>query len=449
MQSTRCAPFKTLLGLSIPAVLAFVPLLGCGPTPAPTPEGLPPVVGASSLPVLPPAVAQRGDWPWWRGPSNDGIAPADQDPALTWSDTENVVWVADVPGTGHGSPCIVGERVLVPTADESTETISLRCYNRRTGDLMWETPLSAGSFDHTHEDNSHASGTPACDGERAFFAYQAKGSVFLAATDLDGKILWNKQLAPFVSMHGFACSPLLYKSLVIVPSDNPGPGFLTAVHRVTGDVVWRTRRLDDFQNFSSPIVLDIADRKQLILVGPNRVHSYDPDTGELVWKCDGPTKVAAATAVTDGQNVFATAGYPKRHLMAIRGDGKGEISRTHLLWKTPGGARHVAAYVPTPVLKDGLIYSVNDEGTMRCYDATSGEVIWQHDLGQSFYSSPIIVGDRIYVFSRDGDGYVMRTGREFNLLAENKLPSGVWATPRFLDGRMYVRTLHQLYCIGQ
>ena len=151
-----------------------------------------------------------------------------------------------------------------------------------------------------------------------------------------------------------------------------------------------------------------------------------------------------AVAVADDQTVFATGGFPKRALLAIRGDGSGNVTETHLTWKSDSRA----GYVPTPLLADGLLYAVSDEGRMRCYDAATGAVQWEERLAGKYYSSPVLVGDKIFLFNRAGKGYVLQTGRQFKILAENDLPHGMFATPVVLGGRIYLRTLEDHYCLG-
>jgi outer membrane protein assembly factor BamB len=198
------------------------------------------------------------------------------------------------------------------------------------------------------------------------------------------------------------------------------------------------------ESYASPLVARVAGRDQLLLIGGERTRSYDPNTGRLLWDCEGPADFCAATAAVNEDTVFATAGYPQKGLYAIRADGNGDVSRSHLRWKSD----KKAGYVPSPVCHGGLLYAVSDTGLMRCYDPSSGRVLWERDFKAPFYSSPVIVGDRIYVFDRKGGGYVMKTGRQAALLATNALPHGMFATPVILGGRIYLRTLGDFFCVG-
>lgn len=392
---------------------------------------------------LPAARPAADDWPWWRGPSRDNKAQPDQAPPLHWSQTENVVWKSAVPGRGHGSPCLWGNRIFLATADDQAQVQYVLGYDRRSGKQLWQTEVYRGGFMHSHPKGSHASVTPACDGQRVFAAFMGQEAIGAAALDFDGRIVWQKKVAPFKSMHGYGPSPLVYKSLVIVPADNPGPNFLTALRRDTGAVVWRIRRTD-YQSFASPNVGRIAGRDQLLVMGPHEVTSYDPQSGKRLWHCEGPTKEHAATAVFDDQTVYASAGYPDKRLCAIRADGSGDVSATHVLWKRPKDG----SFVPTPLVHEGLLYVVNDRGLAMCLDARSGETVWSRKLDGDFSASPVLVGDKLFVPDEAGRMYILRAGRSFELLATNDLGDGGFATPVICGSRIYLRTLHWLYCLG-
>ena len=393
---------------------------------------------------LPAPQPAADDWPWWRGPSRDNVARPDQTPPLHWTKAENVVWKSEVPGRGHGTPCIWGNKIFLATADDEAQIQSVLCFDRKTGKQLWQTTVNHGGFMYSHPKNSHASVTPACDGKRVFVAFMVNGAIRAAALDLEGHITWQTKVAPFKTMHGYAPSPLLYRSLVIVSADNPGPNFLSALRRDTGAVVWRIRRTD-YQSFASPTVGHIAGRDQLLIMGPHEVTSYNPHNGKRIWYCSGPTKEQGATAVFDEQVVYASAGYPDKRLLAIRADGSGDVTSTHVLWKVPKDG----SFIPTPLLHEGLLYVVNDRGLAMCLDARSGATVWSHKLDAGFSASPVLVGDKIFVPDEEGRMYIMRAGRTFELLGTNDMGDGGFATPVVCGSRIYLRTLHWLYCLGE
>ena len=394
---------------------------------------------------LSPVRPAADDWPWWRGPNFDNIAAA-QAPPLRWSATENVAWKADVPGRGHGSPVLWGGRIFLPTADEKERVQYGLCYDRDSGKKLWQTEIHRGGFMPMNPKNSHASATPACDGERVFMPFIAQGGIWLSALDFEGKIAWQKKLGAFHSKHGFAASPVLWKSLVIVVADAVKDSFIAAAHRKTGEVLWRIDRPSyNLGTYASPTVGRIAGRDQLLIQGPYKVFSYDPATGQPLWTCDGPNESTCSTVNYDAERVYAAAGFPKKNLMCIRADGKGDVTKTHVVWMKEGNM----AYVPSLLLADGLLYMVEDEGRVTCFEAGTGQAVWQTRLRGAFSSSPVLAGGRIYVVNEAGVTYVFKPGRAFELLAQNDLGDGGFATPVICGGRIYLRTLHRLYCLGR
>lgn len=394
---------------------------------------------------LSPVAPVGSDWAWWRGPSLDNVAAAGQKPPLKWGATENVLWKVTLPGVGHSSPTICGERIFLTAGDAAQKVVWLMCFDRATGKKTWQTEIYKGPFAKIHGDNSPASGTPPCDGERVYVPYQTDTMVCIAAVDLDGKIAWNRQIALYTSIQGYSASPAFYKSAVIVPTDGGNGNKLTALHRKTGEVVWRVTMKKVTESYATPLVANVAGRDQLVLIGGETTRGYDPNNGNLLWECNGPATWCSATPVFGKDTVYSTGGYPQKAMLAIKADGAGDVTKTHLSWKSD----NKAGYVPSPLLHEGLLYAVSDTGLMRCYDAADGKVVWEEKFKAPFYSSPVLVGDRLYVFDRKGKGYVMKAGRQFELLAVNELPEGAFATPVFLGGRMYLRTLADFYCIGE
>jgi len=394
--------------------------------------------------MLPPIRPAADDWPCWRGFAGDNTAVEPQDPPLHWSSTENVLWKADVPGRGHGSPILWGDRIFLATADDRAQVQSLLCYDRRTGKLLWQTEIHHGGFMHSHPKGSHASSTAACDGSHVFITFMVQEGIWLTALDLDGKIAWQKKVLPFKSYHGYGPSPLLYKSLVIVPGDNNEHNYLAAVRRDTGELAWRIHRTD-YQSFASPIVGHVCGRDQLLVNGPLEVSSYDPDTGRRLWHCDGPSKEATATIVFGKELIYAAAGYPAKNLLCIRADGSGDVTKTHVVWRMTGNATDI----PSPLLQEGLFYMVTDKGTAMCIEAGTGQIVWKDRLEGGFSASPVLVGRNIFVPNEAGVTYVLKAGRSFHVLASNDLADGGFATPVICGSRIYLRTLHHLYCIAK
>ncbi len=410
------------------------------------PGVLPDLAPKAGWDTLPPIRVSAGDWPWWRGPNLDNIAPAGQKPPAAWGADKNVLWRTRLPGAGHSSPCIVGDRIYITSGEKSPaqSTVWLFCLERATGQTVWQAEIYKGPTPRMHPDNALASATPACDGERVFVPIQSNTSVIAVAVGLDGKVLWSQTVAPYNTIQGYSASLTFYKSAVIVPVEGPKGCYLTALHRQSGDVVWRKALRAVVESYAPAQVRRVAGRDQLLLIGGTSTRGYDPENGELLWECSGPARTCVATPVADSTTVYATGGYPGRQFLAIRADGTGDVTKSHLTWT--GDAK--AGYVPSPVLFEGLIYAVADQGLMRCYDAKDGKVLWEQDFMAPFYSSPTPAGNSIYAFDRKGKGYIVTAGRTAGAIVTNNLPSGVFATPVILEGRIYLRTLGDFYCIG-
>jgi len=406
---------------------------------------LPDIAPAAGWDNLPPLAPDANDWPWWRGPTLDNSSNSPIKPPLQWSATQNVLWHTALAGRGHSTPCIWGPHIFLTAGDPAQQTIWIECRARASGKQLWQTQIYHGPFPRVHTDNSAASATPACDGQRVFVPYQTADQVCLAAVDLEGKVVWNLPLGPYTSIQGYSASPAFYKSAVIIPTDGPLGNHLTAVHRQTGQVVWRNTMRPVKESYATPLVAHVAGRDQLVLIGGQTTRSYDPNNGQLFWECAGPADVCAATAAFGPDTIYATGGYPQRNLLAIKADGSGDVTKTHLRWH----GDNKVGYIPSPLLYEGLLYCVSDKGLMRCYDALTGQIIWDHDFDMPFYSSPVRINDRIYLFDRKGHGYVMQTGRSAQLLATNELPAGAFATPVILQGKIFLRTLRELYCLGE
>lgn len=417
-----------------------VGLIGCVPITATCQPSV-----SQTIHDLPTPVAAQDDWPWWRGPSSNNLCRDGQTPPMQWSDTQNILWQVTLPGQGHATPCIYGERLFVPVGDRAEGAIRMMCLNRDTGEQRWQTEVYQGKMAKIHKDTTYASATPACDGARVFFPFQTHDEIRMVAMTLEGDIVWDKALTPYTSIQGFSASPILYRSAVIVPTDGKEHNKLTAMHRSTGRILWQVDVPAEHESYASATLVHAAGRFQIILVGPDHIRSFDPDTGRMIWVCDGPAMCYVAVAVADERTVYATGGYPKKAMLAIRADGTGNVTDTHLSWKSDSKA----SYVPTPLLHAGLIYVVNDNGLYRCYQAETGQVLNEKKLEGGFYSSPVLAGDRIYVFNKTGKGYVIRAGKRLDILAENSLPDGVFATPVICDSRLYLRTLKTLYCFGE
>jgi outer membrane protein assembly factor BamB len=386
------------------------------------------------------------DWPWWRGPTYDGKSP-DRVVPTTWSQTENVAWQVAVPGRGHASPIVCGDRVFLATADEQTQKQSVMAFDRQSGKPLWTTTAHTGGFMNKHGKNSHASATPACDGERVYSAFINDGALRVTAMDIDGKTLWQSSAGEFRSEHGYGSSPVLYKSLVIVLGDSLSRCFIAALDSKTGRPVWQVDRKTTGKHgsYATPIVARVSGKPQLLVSGMESTSSLDPESGKLIWSCNGPAEVTACTPAFSDTVVFSSGGFPEKELLAIRGNGTGDVTRSHVIWRSGKGV----TYVPSPLFHNGRLYVVSDNGVTTCFEAANGKQVWQGRIDGDFSSSPVLAGEFLFVTNERGKTYVLKTGPKFEVVAQNDLNDGGFASPAICGGRIYLRTDQHLYCIGQ
>lgn len=387
-----------------------------------------------------------GDWPAWRGPNRDGIAAPGQTPPVKWSETENIAWKTPLPGRGHSSPTVVGDRIYLATADVAKQTQRVLCLDRRDGKILWDVVVHEGNLDKGgHANTSQASSTVAWDGQRLYINFLNNKAVHTTALSPEGKILWQQTVGDFVTHQGFASSPVVHEGVVLVAADNKGGGTLAGLNRETGKIVWKQSR-PKIPNYVSPSVLKVAGKTQMVVAGCNLISSFDPVTGTKLWEISGSTEECVVTAVTDGQRVFAGGGYPKNHTMAVLGDGSGTVA-----WQNTA-----RVYVPSMIVDDGYLYAVMDAGLAVCWKSDTGEEKWKERLGGDFYASPVRVGKRMYATNVGGVTSVFdATPEGFKLISQNTLGNEAFASPAICDNRIYLRAATKgegrqefLYCIA-
>jgi outer membrane protein assembly factor BamB len=397
--------------------------------------GQKPLPDVRILPVFPAAGAEK-QWPAFRGPTGRCIVFDARLPA-TW----DVLWKTKLPGRGNSSTIIWGDKLFVTSEGPSAARLLL-CYDRRDGKLLWQlaapTPKEAEKL---WPKNTYASSTPVTDGERviAFF-----GNGGLLAGDFEGKQLWHRDLGLFPTMHGPGASPVLYKDLVILIQDqNKGEPLCAAFDTKTGEVRWRRER-KNVMCWASPVLLRIDDRDELVFNGSHEVVSYDPATGEVLWKAAGPSQESIPMIAAGGGLLYSVSGR-NGPMFALRTGGKGDVTDTHVVWRNERGGPHVTS----PAYHDGRLYVVSDTGVLGCLDAATGSTLYQERLKGRFSASPLVVGDLIIFLSEDGLATILKSGPAFQRVAEHDLGEPTLATPAVLGGRIYFRTAENLICIGE
>jgi len=393
------------------------------------------------------------EWPCWRGPRGDGTSREKNVP-IRWNGPSgtNVVWKVANPGKGHASPIAFGERIFVVTALEDSQDRLLLCLDRNSGRILWQRVVVKSSLEGKHRLNSYASSTPATDGKLVYVSFLDGMRMLVAAYDYSGRQRWLVRPGEFSSRHGYCSSPLLFKNLVIVNGDHDGDGYLVALDHDTGQTVWKRPRVNNTRSYCPPIIRKIDGRTQMVLSGSLCVASYDPHDGSRHWIIDGPTEQYVASLVYNGKLFFMTAGFPEFHIIAIRPDGSGNVTDTHVVWHTTKGC----SYVPSPIVgrsADGqwgkYFLVVSDTGIASCFEAATGKRYWMERIGPHYSASLVEAEGLVHFLSDEGVTKIIRPGPEFDLVAENSLGENCYASPAISRGRIYLRGDKHLYCIGK
>ncbi len=400
----------------------------------------------SSLVVLFTTANLRAeDWPQWRGPRSDGTS-AETGIPLKWSATDNIAWQTPVPGKGHSSAIIFGDRVFVTSAVEAESKQLLLCLDRKSGKVLWTQEQPCKFQAKIHKLNSHASSTPATDGKFVYWTFYDQPAYVCCCYDYDGKLVWKKSPGDFYSVHGFCSPPILYKDLVILNGDQDKKNaYLVALNKATGEQKWRADR-PGIRSYCPPVVFDVHGKKEMIFAGSNCTASYDPDTGKQIWIIDGPTEQFVASAVYKNDVLFMTYGFPLRGHIGINPEGTGNITKTNILYNIKPGR---GGYVPSPIAHGDYFFNVSDEGFGTCREAKTGKLMWDERMGRHHTASFTSSGDYLYVPDDDGNTWVLKAGPKYELVQKNPIGEEVYASLAISQGQIFLRGLHTLFCIGK
>lgn len=401
-----------------------------------------------------PAGAALKFWPHWRGPSLQGIVEGRGYPDR-WSETENVLWKVPVPGRGHSSPIIWGDRIFLTTATPDGSRRSVLAFRRQDGGLLWDTPVpEAPVVERLYHKNSYASSSATTDGALVYAYFGNSGVV---AVDFNGKLIWHTRLGIINLYHGPGGSPVLFKDRLILFQDQmtlgrnrgePSQGFIVALDKQTGREIWRKER-SPRPGWGSPIVIKVGHRFEIIVSSGRSIDAYDPGTGEILWTCRGNTVETIPMPVVGHGLIYCSSGRAGPTL-AVRPGGRGDVTESHLVWSSPKGS----PFVPSPLLLGDYLYTINDMASIAsCHDARSGEIAGQLRLGEArregFSASPVAVEGKIFFTNDDGETFVLTAAPDFKLLHVNQLGEQTLASPALVDARWYFRTAAHLVCIGR
>lgn len=432
----------------------------------------------ASLVVSLALTAQATNWPQFRGRDASGVAAGASAPPVSWSlePAKGIGWRAALPGLAHSSPIVWGDRVYVTTAvaadgrpgvvvgdvsksgidparDTGRHTWRLMALDAQSGKVVWDKVAHEGvPRMKRHVKASHASATPATDGR---FIVALMGSEGLFAFDMNGNQKWRADLGVMdvglvddpTMQWGPASSPVIFGDMVIVQNDRHRDSFLAAYDLASGRQLWQSKH-EDYPSWATPAIVQAGGRTQIVTNAGQFIRGFDPKTGRELWRLsDNRTQVKVPSPIVAGDLVIVTGGYPPggRPIYAIRPDGTGELTEKALAWKTDRGA----PYTGTPILYQGILYALTDNGILSAYEPKTGERIYQQRVagGAGFSASPVAANGRLYLASEDGDVHVVKAGRAYELLASNRMGEPLMATPAISGNTMFIRTLTSLVAV--
>lgn len=405
---------------------------------------LKPIAFAATLCAFLVASVAAEDWPQFRGPGGQGHSSETTAP-LVWSETKNIKWKSPVPGTGWSSPVVADGRVWLTTATGGRD-VSLRAlaFDAESGRELVNVevfrPRRSGAI---NPKNSHASPTPIVEGDRVYVHFGAEGT---AALTTSGDIVWTARFS-YESQHGNGGSPILFGDLLIFSCDGSDDAFVVALDKRTGKVRWKTGRRTPFdQAYSTPLAIRVGDRDQIVSVGAYRAGAYDPQNGKEIWRISYRDGFSNVPRPVFGYGlVFIATGFQEPSLLAVRADGSGDVTKTHLAWSLDRSA----PLTPSPLLVGNELYIVNDVGIATCVDARTGQLHWRQRLNGNFSASPVYAAERIYFLSEEGVATVLAPGTTFQKLAVNTLDGSTLASIAASGGSFFIRSDSSLYRIAE
>ena len=426
------------------------------------------------------AVPHAENWPQWRGPAATGASTETGLPER-WSDTENIAWKAPLRGLGISSPIVWGDRVFVtsqvgrsarrpgshptlvqggsPAASgerglggsaataDSKVTFVVTALSRIDGKKLWEYDIAAeGSLAEVHDKHNLASASPLTDGK---LVYAWFGTGQMVALDVTGKLIWSRHLgreyAPFDINWGHSSSPALFNGTLILLCYHQPTAFLLGVDAASGKTRWRVERGKDINSYSTPLVVSSGDSSEVIVNSSEGISGHNPVNGELLWHIQEPNRFPIPMPLFHDGTIYTSRGYRSGPYMAIRPGGKGDVAKSHVLWRADTGA----PYVSSLVYYNGLLYMAGDVGVLSAIDAKSGQRMWQERTGGVFTASPVAADGKIYMLSEDGQTIVLAAGPIPRVLSRNRLDARQLASPAISGGRLFIRTDDAVYAIGK
>lgn len=411
------------------------------------------------------AVSSRADWPDYRGPWHNGHAVAPDDKKISglpvkWGETENVKWKTPIPHRGWSSPVVMGRQIWLTTATEEGRDFFAVCVDVDSGRILLneklfhcEAPEPLGN-----DVNCYASPSPVIEPGRVYLHFGSYGTACLDTKNF--KTLWKRDDLPCRHYRGPGSSPVLFKNLLILTMDGIDLQYLVALDKQTGKTFWKTNRTANWNDFdkdghperegdfrkayTTPLFIELNGATQMISPGSKAAYGYDPATGGEIWKIGHDGFSPATRALYEKGLVFFATGSGKSEFLAVRPDGRGNVTDSRVVWRTVRGAPRLVS----PVIVGDLLYLLGENGVMRCVEAATGEEVWQERVGGEYYASLLYGDSNIYCFSQEGKATVLKAGRTFHVIATNQLDAGFMASPAVVGNNLILRTKTHLYRIG-
>lgn len=387
--------------------------------------------------------ASADNWPQFRGVGSQGISTETKLP-VKWSATTNVRWKTALPGPGHSSPIIWGNRIFLTAFNQSKNQLLVLALDKETGKILWERNVPAQRIEEYHPTSAPASPTPVTDGKNVYVYFGSSG---LTSFDFNGNKVWENRFGPFPNEWGSASSPVLYNDMLLLNVDTDAEDFLLAVNKNTGKTIWKTSRSDVDRSWPTPVIWNAGGRDEIVVSGSGRVKSYDPKDGRELWTVDGLTRWVTPTPVMAHNLLYVASNGPGGNIvMAIRPGGRGNVTKTHVAWRYD----KAAPYSSSPVIVGDYLYTVKNGGVMTCLNAKTGEAAWQERLpGKAAYYASLIAADgKIYALDEDGKAAVVAAKSTYELLSSNDMGERCMASPAISGGQLFIRSDENLFCIG-
>lgn len=402
--------------------------------------------------------AAEGNWPQFRGPTANGHAEGKSYPTK-WSETENIEWKTAIHGRAWSSPVVWEKQVWMTSATEDGQELFAICVDLESGKILRDQKLfQVDAPQFAHKFNTYGSPTPAIEEGRVYITFGSPGTACLDTKT--GKVIWERR--DFVCNHfrGAGSSPIIYGDKLLMHFDGSDHQFVVALDKMTGKTIWKTDRSIDHKDldangkpeadgdyrkaFSTPVIANFGQGDLLVSLGSKALYGYEPNTGKELWRAEErKCHSGSATPVFSNNLIFVPMGFSKSELLAVKPGGHGDVTATHIAWKS---SRNVPNK-PSPLLVNGLLYLVDEAGVASCLEPATGVEIWRERIGGNYSASPLFAGSKIYFFSEEGKTTVIEPGREFKVLSTSELGDGFMASAAAVGGRLLLRSRTHLYCV--